>query len=331
MQITYQNRQAGMTLLELMIAITLGLLTTAAVAYLFISASSQARFDDQASGIQENGRFTMHFLADDLRMANFWGFELQPRQITNATQTVCGTSPYRWVTGASAEGGIELISAASWPSGCQTSGTTEAALNTQPKAGTNMLLIKRVSGTPVGEPDDTVSGAVYESGKPFLLVGTKDSEMVVGNGSNRTLSNSEYLWEFMPRVYYVSANDKLCRKVLSNSTTFTTECLLEGVEDMRFLFGIDTNSDDGLADVQTIDPASLPAASSTFNPYNFAVSARVCLLLRSRGEVRGIVNDKVYSICGNDDIADNEGDEVLRRVFEKSVSLRNTAALRLYN
>lgn len=335
-----RHYQGGLTLVELMIAIVLGMLVTAAVAYIFINSSSSARFDNQAASIQEGGRFSMHFLADDLRMANFWGYELTPKNIQMPASPfnpeVCGIEPFRWVAdAASPEGGIELVAADTWLSG--TCLATET--NLRPKAGTQMLVIKRVSGTPAGEPDTTVPASVFISGKPFLLVGGKDSKMLVGTGGTLPLGSDELLWEYMTRIYYVSADDQLCRKVLASSTTFTTECVLEGVEEFRVAFMLDDpGDDDTLPDRQTdaalanASPSQLPFYSSTVNPYNFAVGARVCVLATSKQDIRGFTNDKTYSVCGYDPFGGTPpNDSRLRRVFEKSVSLRNSAALQIYN
>lgn len=63
----------GLSLIELMIAITIGLIITAAVAQLFVTSRSAYTMEENMARVQENGRFAMQFLADDIRMAGYAG------------------------------------------------------------------------------------------------------------------------------------------------------------------------------------------------------------------------------------------------------------------
>lgn len=73
MTITQKRTNQGFGLVELMISITLGLLLTAAVLQTFIAANTSYRIQDSLSQIQEAGRYTLHFLGQDLRMAGYMG------------------------------------------------------------------------------------------------------------------------------------------------------------------------------------------------------------------------------------------------------------------
>ena len=63
--------QKGMTLVELLISITLGLIITAALLSLFINSRQSYRVNENMSRLQENARFAMSFLSRDLRMADY--------------------------------------------------------------------------------------------------------------------------------------------------------------------------------------------------------------------------------------------------------------------
>lgn len=63
--------QKGFTLIELMIAIVLGLLISAAMIELFINSKQSYRIQENLSRLQENGRFAMSFLSTDIRMADY--------------------------------------------------------------------------------------------------------------------------------------------------------------------------------------------------------------------------------------------------------------------
>jgi type IV pilus assembly protein PilW len=62
--------QAGVTLVELMVAMALGLLVAAGIVSVFLSTSDSHRVQSQMARLQEDGRFAVTRLARDLRMAN---------------------------------------------------------------------------------------------------------------------------------------------------------------------------------------------------------------------------------------------------------------------
>lgn len=64
------RRQAGLTLIELMVAMVLGLLVAAGIVTVFSSTSNSNRAQNQVARLQEEGRFAITRLGDDLRMAN---------------------------------------------------------------------------------------------------------------------------------------------------------------------------------------------------------------------------------------------------------------------
>src|SRR5690606_26200737 len=67
------NRQQGMTLIEIMIALLIGAFLLGGVLQIFINSKQTYRMQEGLSRMQENGRFAMEFLEHDLRMAGFWG------------------------------------------------------------------------------------------------------------------------------------------------------------------------------------------------------------------------------------------------------------------
>ncbi|WP_333677837.1 PilW family protein [Dyella sp.] len=63
-------RQAGFTLIELMVAMALGLLVAAGIVTIFSSTSDTNKADTQLATLQEAGRFAVSQLKNDLSMAN---------------------------------------------------------------------------------------------------------------------------------------------------------------------------------------------------------------------------------------------------------------------
>lgn len=66
-------RERGLTLIELMIAITLSLLIVGAVISLYITSQHLYRVQNNLSRLQENARYAMNEMSRDLRMAGYEG------------------------------------------------------------------------------------------------------------------------------------------------------------------------------------------------------------------------------------------------------------------
>lgn len=65
--------QRGFSLIELMVAITIALIVSAAVTAIFISSKKAYETQDKLARVQENGRFAMHYLMQDIRTAKHMG------------------------------------------------------------------------------------------------------------------------------------------------------------------------------------------------------------------------------------------------------------------
>ncbi|BBP03683.1 pilus assembly protein PilW [Sulfuriferula plumbiphila] len=66
-------RQTGFSLIELMVAITIGFIVVAGVGYLYLGSRQAFNAQDSLSAIQENGRFALDTMSRDIRMAGYMG------------------------------------------------------------------------------------------------------------------------------------------------------------------------------------------------------------------------------------------------------------------
>lgn len=80
------NRQHGYSLVELLIALSIGLITIGGVSLVLISSAGIYRVSDGRARVAENARFSLGALQDDLRMAGYMGcfnYEMFPSRFTN--------------------------------------------------------------------------------------------------------------------------------------------------------------------------------------------------------------------------------------------------------
>ncbi|MFC6475539.1 PilW family protein [Pseudomonas asuensis] len=73
MKILHPSRQRGLSLVELMVAIVLGLLLIGGVLQIFLSSNKTYKTNLALSEVQEAGRFAMEFLTFDIRNASYRG------------------------------------------------------------------------------------------------------------------------------------------------------------------------------------------------------------------------------------------------------------------
>jgi type IV pilus assembly protein PilW len=65
--------QAGINMVEIMIALLIGVFLIGGLIQMFISSKKTYEMQDASSRLQENGRFAVEFLSMDVHEADFWG------------------------------------------------------------------------------------------------------------------------------------------------------------------------------------------------------------------------------------------------------------------
>ncbi len=73
MKNTMKKHQLGMTLIEIMIALLVGLFLLAGLYQIFISGKQSYRLSDGQSRMQENARYALEVLSHDIRLAGYMG------------------------------------------------------------------------------------------------------------------------------------------------------------------------------------------------------------------------------------------------------------------
>ena len=107
-----RQKQLGLSLIELLISMTLSIMLLGAVMQVFISTQLTYNLTGDTSRIQENGRFSLDYMTQSLRMAHY----LPTEQATNASppdaflQTDCGSfSPCTTDGGTNAADRIAVV------------------------------------------------------------------------------------------------------------------------------------------------------------------------------------------------------------------------------
>lgn len=68
-----RSGQRGLTLIEFMVSVVIGMLMVAVLAILIADQSGNRAEVDRSGRMIENGRYAVRTIAEDLQMAGYWG------------------------------------------------------------------------------------------------------------------------------------------------------------------------------------------------------------------------------------------------------------------
>lgn len=331
--------QRGLSLVELMISITIGLLILASLTTLFVNQSKARAELDKSNRMIDNGRYALEVMADNLRLAGFYG-EFSP---SSGNPAIPGTLPDPCSTSASdISAALQLAvqgynagtgQISSLPSNCGF--TYTAGSDRTLKEGSDILVIRRAStATPIVQ-GVALNGTHYlqvsrcQHDAVRYKISTSTADFTLRKSSLCTSSSgAPYadLRNFLVQLYFVAPDNgagesipTLKRSALDPTTHgFLTTPLVEGIEYMQIDYGLDTNTD-GAPDSYT----SAPATADWPN----VVAARVSILARNTESTAGYTDTKTYTLG----LAGTFGpfnDGFKRHVYTQFVRLTNPAGRR---
>ncbi|GAB3369986.1 PilW family protein [Azotobacter armeniacus] len=339
--------QAGLGLVEIMVALAIGTFMLGGVLTLVIWVS-QARTELNKTSEQiENGRYAIQLLSDELRLAGFYG----------ASQVVASTfsapSPCTTTVGGLGFSYDTSTSSAGLPVAVQGYSSlphAHASCLDSARSGSEALLIRRV---------ETASVTAASAGVPYVQLSqcqTDAQPMVFGVADapgfvlkGKDCSATAELWPYSFRSYYLSGCD-ICSpddgiptlkvaelKEVGGALSIVKQSVVEGIEDIHFEYGMDLDAD-GAPDCYVPDPTAdtAPAAAncptagwSAADATNWSnvVSVRINLLARSTQTSPGWTDTRTYHL-GRETPAGPFNDNYRRQVYSAVVTLPNVSGIR---
>lgn len=345
----------GMTLVELLVAMVIGLLLAGGIHQVFVGSSDSYQVNTQLARLQESGRFAMQILRQEVRGAGYLGCA---QDVTAFTNTLNDPDSFLFDF-SRAIYGLEATAADTWSDDTDVYSVADLQNNfqiTAPDSGSDILFVRGARGggialytqMPPSSADMKVANGTDTIQDNDILMITDcfhasvfqvnsytatNGNLVHNPGGNPGIGDPKYpgnatknlghtygvgseILHVQTGVFYVRLNpDGQPSLYLKEGMRAPVE-LVEGVEAMRVRYGEDT-SNDGIVNVYT--PAS--GVSDWAN----VRSVRIGLLLRSTAEAgRAPADNNVYDVSG-DGVADfgPVGDRRLRLVMSGTVGLRN--------
>ncbi len=315
--------QSGFGLVELMIAMTIGLVLLGGIGYLYLGSRGAFRTTDNLSRMQENARYALDMMSRDIRMAGYVGCgnmaSIPVKTIANApvptmnignaligynngtgwtnptTITQLANTDVLSVMGAFS-GGVNLT-------GNLAPQNANIQINSNPDgfvAG-DVLMITNCVNADVFKATTVSTG----SGTTITLAHANSS-----NTGNRlgTYGPDAFVMRMNQYSYFIGTNPAGNPALYRVGLSGNAEELVENVQDMQFDYGLDTNAD-GAVD------------SYGKTPGNWAqvVSVKVSLLMRSPDNN---LSTSAQPITFNN-VAYNAADRRLYQVYSATVGVRN--------
>ena len=326
------RHQRGVTLVELMVALALGLLITVAMLKVYVDASRMYRFNEGLARVQENGRFALEFIRRDARVAGFWGC-YSDAPLTNqisATSDAWLDVAAGHITGTNDDG---LNSADSITFRSATGSGT--LVNTTMTAASDSVSVDSVATITSGMAA-LISDC--DNGDIFQVTGVSGTSLAHAAGTNtNTSANLSKTYASGSRVYQAQQStfcialgadpSQPSLRRLTNPTSGQTcasngDELIEGVENMQILYGEDTDADSEGANGDGTANRYVPIGTASLD-IDRVVSVRLSLLARSLNN-NLTTAPSPYTFNGTA-VTPGATDKYLRKVFTTTITLRNKA------
>lgn len=336
-----RSRQRGISMVELMIAMLLGLFLMAGVLQLF--SSNKATFGNMEgiSEIQDGARAGIERMRSRVRMAGYMGCSnasvLNPNNMTAGVANVA-FGPNVMITGADndADGSNSIVDGTdSVTVVFATAANTELNANMASRTA-NIVITSNPNNFRMDdaliisdcENADVFGISNFTGTGPYTIAHALNDQNgdQVNSSTSLTkpyLANNSLIMSLSNATYSVQNTNPLRTDDAGNPVTALFETrggtateIVSGVEDMQIVYGVDTDvSPDGEADVYQ------SAAAMAASQWAGVVSVRISLLVATEREVGRDIRPYT-DLNGNA----QAGDRHMRRTFTTTIGLRNRSS-----
>jgi type IV pilus assembly protein PilW len=335
------QRNRGFTLIELMIAVAIGLIVLAALTSFFVRTSANRTELERNSRQLENGRYAINALRDDLALAGFFADITQPATTVWNLPAACEHDPT--LMGVKPD---QLAPQLPAPVFVYANGVgAPAACTPDILAGTDVIVIRRLNSETVTAA--SITGSAAAANQLFIQVSEcasddKTTPYLFNTGTNAAALKLKKLdcvgladvRRYRENLYYVrnysvTAGDgipTLMRVELDGDGTGVVSNavpLVEGIENLKVDWGIDTDGD-GAPNTWTRCDAATPCVAGDWSN---VTGAKVFVLSRNLEPTTEYKDDKAYTL-GLSGATAATNDKYKRHVYSAQIGMPNRSGPR---
>ena len=311
------QNQSGISLVELMIAITISLLLLASVLHLFTSSKYTYTVLTGISRLQEGGRISIERMKYNMRLAGYMGCSNLGATTPN---NVSGESVFTDIV--TIQGSNNVTAGTPGVDPVSSTDTLTLVFAKPSRTEMSMNMPSDTTAIPInGNPDN------YQAGDYLLITDCEQADILQATGVSATqishsstlskayLSNA-LIMKLESLTYSVMDTGRMDRHGNPVISLFETRLdgaaveTVKGVEDMQITYGVDTDGDSMVEIYQT---------AAEVADWDEIISLRVALLIST---AEGVGNENRSYIFQGTTVT-NRGDYRIRREFSTAIALRN--------
>jgi type IV pilus assembly protein PilW len=339
------RRAAGFSLVELMIAVTLGLIILAALTTFFVQTSDNRREMDRNTRQIENGRYAIDTMRDDIALAGFYsdtGPLITPTWVANDACSATTPANFGFAVAPAYTAPLPVF-------GYANGATLPPCLtDTIPS---DVIVVRRFNtdSNTVAEAAGSGNAARFFLQNSQCIDDDPLVPLMVATGSGAAGLNlrtvncgaTARLWRLREQVYFLR-NCSVCppdagadniptlwraeldpANPTAPSANMRMSALVEGIEQLRFDYGVDVNGDGFPDQWLRCDTAAPCNAAAWAN----VTSVKVYVLSRNIEASPKHTDDKVYSL-GLSGTVGPFNDQFRRHVYTAQIALPNRSGSR---
>ncbi len=310
---------SGFSLIELMVAMTLGLIVTAAVILVFASNKHSYNVNNSFAKVQQNGRYAIETMLKDVRLAGYWGgYEGVITDIQNAVAPAsAGCNNDTWarmveqrVYGLNDSNNDTTITGNYTNANC--------ILNSDYVRG-DVLTIRHASPF-------TLDPAALATNRNYVITDIDTASLFTTDTAPAGFMQPSFIHQVVAHAYHIRTGTGQCmtgvnagqalpslyRVTVTGPAVAAQQEIVTGVQDFQVQYGIDNDGDasiDGFVDANAVGA-------------NWAnvIAVRIWLLLRAACAEPEYTDTPTYNMAG---VNKNCPANVRCHLFASTILLRN--------
>ena len=324
--------QAGVSLVEVLVAMVISLFLLAGIVQVYLGNKTTFAFTNALAEIQENGRYALDVMTQDIRMAGEWGcVAFDPDDTSNINNTLDAVSVPGYTaathafeendavngtdnTGLNGSDTVTIMGGKPGQTNVESPFTRPAVRNITTNAinsiqANDIILLARCGKNDLKK---VASADILRVTGIANVNADSQRQINLSSAKSQQFENDATVIE-LQTVTYSIANGANGEPSLWRSEFGNNVELVEGVEDMQILYGIDTDAP---------DPDGYPnqyVTSDNVGDFGAVVAVRVMLLVRS---IDDFVTEDPQTYTFNN-ITTTPGDRRIRQNFTTTIALRN--------
>lgn len=292
------RRESGLSLIELMVAVLLGLIVVGGLIQVLITNRQALQIQQGNNYLQQNLRFASDRIGWSVRMADFWGgvSAANVSGLGNGSgATACSSSAWELAGKSSAAGGgvFGYDGKATFP-------VSSCVANSDYVPGSDVLVVRYVDTDPCKVPDGATALDISTCGlasKYYVAANVGQTAQLFDAASavpSLAGNTRRYVYPYRVEMYYLqpcsvlgagcsAASDggqpipTLVRMRLASDGTMVREPVVDGIEALQFEYGLSGAAGSGVGVVRYKNATSMAATD-----WPNVIAVRISMVARSR-------------------------------------------------